>query len=71
MNLETLPGADSVHHTCGICYQIISSTIQVPQKITETTYKKIREITGVSSVLKETRKMELPPCRKKTQNVLS
>ena len=36
MNVETLPGADSVHHTCGICYQDILPTIQIPQKITET-----------------------------------
>ena len=40
VNLETLSGADSVHHTHGICYQNISSTIQVPQKITETTCKR-------------------------------
>ena len=60
MNLETLSGADSVHHTYGFCYQSISSTIQVPQKSTETTYKKIRKTKDVSSVLKVS-----PTCRKK------
>ena len=53
VNLETVSGADSVRHTYGICYQNISSTIQVPQKITETTYKKKRKIKDVSLVLKE------------------
>ena len=70
VNLETLSGADSVHHTYGICYQNISSTIQVPQKITETTCKN-RKIKDITSVLKEAREMELPPCRTKTRNVLS
>ena len=64
MNLETLSGADSVHHTYGICYQHISSAIQVPQKIAETTCK-IRKIKDITSVLKEAREMELLPCRKK------
>ena len=64
MNLETLSVADSVYHTYGICYQNISSTIQVPQKITETACKK-RKIKDITSVLKEAREMELPPCRKK------
>ena len=30
VNLETLSGADSVNHMYGICYQNVSSTIQVP-----------------------------------------
>ena len=30
VNHETLPGADSVHHTSGICYQDILPTIQIP-----------------------------------------
>ena len=62
VNLETLSGADSVHHTYGIYYQNISSTIQVPQKITEKAYKE-RKIKDITSVLKEVREMELPPCR--------
>ena len=66
VNLETLSGADSVHHTYRICYQNVSSTIQVPQKITETTCKK-RKIKDITSVLKEAREMELPPCRKKPE----
>ena len=45
VSLKTLFGADSVHHTYGICYQDISSKIQVPQKITETKCKK-RKIKG-------------------------
>ena len=64
MNLETLSGTNSVHHTYGICYRNTSSTIQVPQKITETTRKK-RKIKHITSVLKEAREMELPPCRQK------
>ena len=64
MNLETLSGTNSVHHTYGICYRNISSTTQVPQKITETTRKK-RKIKDITSVLKEAREMELPLCRKK------
>ena len=64
LNLETLSGSDSLHHTHGICYQNILSTIQVPQKITESTYKK-RKIKDITLVLKEAREMELPPCRKK------
>ena len=62
VNLETLSGADSVHHTYGIYYQNISSTIQVPQKITEKAYKE-RKIKDITSVLKEVREMELPSCR--------
>ena len=64
MNRKTLSEADSVHQTYGFCYQNISSTIQVPQKITEITCKK-RKIKDITSVLKEAREMELPPCRKK------
>ena len=64
VNLETLSDADSVHHTYGICDRNISSTIQVPQKITETMCEN-RKIKDITSVLKEARKMELPPCRKK------
>ena len=66
VNLETLSRADSVHHTYGICYQNISLTIQIPQKITETTCKK-RKIKDITSVLKEAREMEVPTCRKKLQ----
>ena len=60
MKLEALSGVDSVYHTYGICYQNISSTVQLPQKMTETTCKK-RKIMDMISVLKESREMELPP----------
>ena len=63
VNLETISGADSVHHTYGICYRNIQSTIQVPQKITETTCKK-RKIKDITLVLKGAHEMELPACRK-------
>ena len=63
INISTLSGADSMHHTVGICYQNESQTSREIRKREDTMRK--RKIKDITKVLRHEQAQEIEPYRKK------
>ena len=63
INISTLSGADSMHHTVGICYQNESQTSREIRKREDTVRK--RKIKDITKVLRHEQAQEIEPYRKK------